>query len=187
MFLPIKLAKDEAVLLIRIALNKNFCIPAGITPVTLMPSDFVPALPTWFCLHITSHHIPTVSHRSPVCSAQVPRSPGLPVHQCSLAPGRLMPDSTIFSDIQPFLAYSRGTVECWIGWTCTFFSCLHCIYLFRAGFGLLALCLLACQGVGCRHWGIPDDGTGSQVSFLLSGQAGGSSDWPLGRCWFYTV
>lgn len=31
-------------------------------------------------------------------------------------------------------------------------------------------------GVGCEHWGIPVAEAGSQVSFLLSGQAGRSSD-----------
>lgn len=41
----------------------------------------------------------------------------------------------------------------WIGWTCAFFSCLCCICLFRAGFGLLPLCLLACGEGGMRALG----------------------------------
>lgn len=51
----------------------------------------------------------------------------------------------------------------WTGLTFVFFSCLHCICLFRAGFGLLAPCLLACgEGKGA--------GTGA---FLMLGPAHG--------------
>lgn len=84
MFLPDMLAGAEAIQSIRNASDKDFCLPAGITPVTLMPSGFMPALPACFCLHIPSHHVPRVSCRSHVHSAQIPKSPGLLVLQCSL-------------------------------------------------------------------------------------------------------
>lgn len=97
----------------------------------------------------------------------------------------------MYSFSQPL---AEAHMECWIGWTWRF--SLPWIWLFSAGFALLVLCLLSfwregCSlqalGAGCRHWGIPDAGTSSQVCFLLSGQTGRSSDWPVGRCRFHTL
>lgn len=49
-----------------------------------------------------------------------------------LAPGWLMPNSTILSDVQPFPASSRGTCGMRDRLNLAFFSCLPCIWLFSA-------------------------------------------------------
>lgn len=50
-----------------------------------------------------------------------------------------MLNSTVFSDVQPFPASSRGTHGMLDRLNLAFFSCLSCIWLFSAGFALLAL------------------------------------------------
>lgn len=94
-----------------------------------------------------------------------------------------MPNNTVLSDVQLFPASSRGTHGMLDRLNLAFFSALN--LTLSAGFALLVLCLLSFRrercslqalGAGCRHWGIPDAGTSSQVSFLLSGQTRRSSD-----------